>query len=372
MWEVLASPTYAIKLGKRKMRECVKKIFPSDEVFTYSGRIDFDKKDAPVFVYPCTSVRFAVKGKNVWVVMKNIRCYFENSIGVLVDGDYKGKCILPDEGSVEIDISGFLDGKEHEVTVFKRQDASHYVVFEGLITGKDTEISKSKVQFTRRIEVYGDSVSAGEVSEAVARAGLSDPENNGEYSNSFYSYSWLCARKLHADIHDVAQGGIALLHGQGYFAGPDYTGMEESYDKIEMNPYLGETKPWDFSRYTPHVVIVAFGQNDANPVNYMAEDYEGEQAEHWRTEYRKFIETIQKKYPKCEIILTTTILNHDAAWDRAIGQVAGEMKDKHVHHFLYTNNGSGTHGHIRIPEAEKMAEELSGFIESLGEEIWKD
>lgn len=241
-----------------------------------------------------------------------------------------------------------------------------------MITGKDTEISKSKVQFTRRIEVYGDSVSAGEVSEAVARAGLSDPENNGEYSNSFYSYSWLCARKLHADIHDVAQGGIALLHGQGYFAGPDYTGMEESYDKIEMNPYLGETKPWDFSRYTPHVVIVAFGQNDANPVNYMAEDYEGEQAKHWRTEYRKFIETIQKKYPKCEIILTTTILNHDAAWDRAIGQVAEEMKDKHVHHFLYTNNGSGTHGHIRIPEAEKMAEELSGFIESLGEEIWKD
>ena len=64
----------------------------------------------------------------------------------------------------------------------------------------------------------------------------------------------------------LAQGGIALLHGQGYFAGPDYTGMEESYDKIEMNPYLGETKPWDFSRYTPHVVIVAFGQNDANPV----------------------------------------------------------------------------------------------------------
>ena len=107
-----------------------------------------------------------------------------------MDGDYKGKCILPDEGSVEIDISGFLDGnKEHEVTVFKRQDASHYVVFEGLITGKDTEISKSKVQFTRRIEVYGDSVSAGEVSEAVARAGLSDPENNGEYSNSFYSVS---------------------------------------------------------------------------------------------------------------------------------------------------------------------------------------
>lgn len=43
-----------------------------------------------------------------------------------------------------------------------------------------------------------------------------------------------------------------------------------------------------------------------------------------------------------------------------------------VHHFLYSNNGRGTPGHIRRPEAEKMAEELSAYIESLGEEIWED
>ena len=43
----------------------------------------------------------------------------------------------------------------------------------------------------RRIKVYGDSVSAGEVSEAVDYTRKEDPEHNGEYSNSWYSYASL-------------------------------------------------------------------------------------------------------------------------------------------------------------------------------------
>ena len=48
----------------------------------------------------------------------------------------------------------------------------------------------------RRIEVYGDSVSAGEVSEALEYTGKQDPQHNGEYSNSYYSYAWLTACNL--------------------------------------------------------------------------------------------------------------------------------------------------------------------------------
>ena len=48
----------------------------------------------------------------------------------------------------------------------------------------------------RKIEVYGDSVSAGEVTEAVDYTGKSDPEHQGGYSNSWYSYAWMTARML--------------------------------------------------------------------------------------------------------------------------------------------------------------------------------
>ena len=87
----------------------------------------------------------------------------------------------------------------------------------------------------RRIEVYGDSVSAGEVSEAVDYVAKSDPEHNGEYSNSWYSYAWIAARKLDAQLHDIAQGGVALLDNTGWYHEPDYIGMEHVWNKIILS-----------------------------------------------------------------------------------------------------------------------------------------
>ena len=141
--------------------------------------------------------------------------------------------------------------------------------------------------------------------------------------------------------------------------------MESCYDKIQYSKELGETKKWDFSRYIPQLVVVAIGQNDSHPQDYMAEDYLSREAVNWREHYRQFIEKLLAIYPGSHIVLTTTILNHDSSWDKAIDQVCAEMKNDRVSHFLYSNNGTGTPGHIRIPEAEVMAEELADYIETL-------
>lgn len=378
---------------------------PDAEYYGYSGRIETADPEAPVFAWACSSVSFRMKGKEAVLLIENRHSYYENSLGVLVDGEYRGKIVLHDgdremgedwnqfsfrlstdnvkclqeehtvekEGIRFYDLSAFLDGEEHLVTVYKRMDACHYFTFHGILTQKESISGMPPRKPLRRIEVYGDSVSCGEVSEAVLRCGMDDPDgHNGKYSNSFYSYSWILARKLGAELHDVSQGGISLMDGDGYFNGPDCTGMLSCYDKTLYHPGLGKTTPWDSGKYIPHVVIVAIGQNDAHPVNHMGEDYDGAMAKHWREEYRRFLELLRTAYPKAQIILTTTILGHDPAWDRAIGQVAEEMNstDGKVHHFLYSQNGCGTSGHIRRPEAERMAEEMKEFIESLGEGVW--
>lgn len=160
--------------------------------------------------------------------------------------------------------------------------------------------------------------------------------DDGEYSNSWYSYAWMTARKLNAQIHDTSQGGISLLDDTGWFAAPHYKGVESCYDKIEYHPDLGPTKPWDFSRYIPHVVVVAIGQNDNHPVDYMAEDYDSEKSKNWRKHYQAFIEKLMQLYPKAQIILATTILCHDKSWDRSIDEVCTRIGSERVHHFLYT------------------------------------
>jgi len=349
-------------------------ILPDQEQIQYSGRIDFSDPKAPEFVYPCSSaaLRFTVQGGALRVDVTNRKNYWDNYLGYILDGE-QGKLRL--EGSEEKPIRGMytiaenLEPGEHSLLLFKRQDSCHTITLHGFEVGTDEDVSllACPPKPERRIEVYGDSVSAGEVSEAVDYVGKPDPEwHQGELSNSWYSYAWMTARKLNAQIHDIAQGGISLIDGIGWFAGPEYVGMESVYDKIQYNPAFGITKRWDFSLYRPQVVIIAIGQNDSNPYDFMKEDYDGAQAAHWRENYGAFVRVLRSIYPETEIVLATTLLNHDPNWDRSIGAVCESLKDPKVHHFLYKRNGRGTPGHIRIPEAEEMASELAEYIETLG------
>lgn len=342
-------------------------IKPGDERLVYCGRIDFEQEMGPLFVYPASFVRFKMDGKVGKAKVFNQNDYYHNTIGVLVNDVYMGKLLIAKEGETEIDFSGFLTGEMCEVTLYKTQDGCHQYYLEGIYVDEKATVEKGSPLSERRIEVYGDSISAGELSEAMDLVASPDPENHmGLPSNSYYSYSWFLARKLGATLHDTAQGGISLFDKQGWYSWPEYMGLESTYDKISYQPRFGAVKKWDFSKYIPQLVVLAFGQNDANPVNYMAEDYEGEEAKRWRKRYREMIEELQGYYPGVHVVLTTTILNHNENWDKAIDQVCREMADDHVHHFLYEKNGCGTPGHVRAPEAEKMARELAQFVETLG------
>lgn len=352
-------------------------IRPKHEMLQYTGRIDWSDGDAPVFVFPCTSVRIRFTGHILRVHVRNKRAYWENDLGCIADG-VQTKLRLPDAGEAVLEIPLIPAGSEtadadrdessrseHEVLLFKRQDCCHEVSILGFEIEDGARILEPPKRPGRRIEVYGDSVSAGEVSEAVEFTGRTDPEHNGEYSNSWYSYGWMTARKLGAEIHDIAQGGIALLDGTGWFNQPRALGMESVWDKVHYQPALGGMTEWDFRKYTPHVVIVAIGQNDAHPQDYMKEDYDGSRAEAWREGYGRFLRKIRGQYPHAWIVCITTLLNHAPQWDRSIEEVCRGMDDEKIRHFLFRRNGCGTPGHLRIPEAEEMAEELSAYIEGL-------
>lgn len=356
-------------------------ISPLHPFLQYEGRIDFRQEEGPLWTYPATSVRLRFRGSSIGVVVSNFHAYWENYLGYLLDG--REYCVrLNEEGVTCLQLYAGPDmagqDRVHELLLFKRQDSCHMVQIHGFIGSRDLELLPCERLPERRIEVYGDSVSAGEVSEAVAYCGEPDPEHNGEYSNSYYSYAWLTARRLGARLHDIAQGGIALMDGIGYFMEPQQQGMETIFDRIQYQPYLMEKydsiQParWDFTRYRPQVVIVAVGQNDAHPVDFCAQDYDGEEAKEWRNRYAAFVRRLRKIHPQAQIICLTTILGHHENWDRSIDEVCARLQDPKVHHFLFSQNGCGTKGHIRKPEAEKMAEELAGYIGGLGENIWRD
>ncbi len=171
-------------------------ISPWDEKLQYEGRIDFGGEAGPVWVYPATYVRMRFKGNRLSVVLTNERAYWDNYLGYLLDGkQYCAK--LPESGTACVELAGEeQEGNLHDLLLFKRQDSCHMVQIHGFIGSPDLQLMPCEPLPPRRIEVYGDSVSAGEVSEAVDYCGLPDPDHHGEYSNSYYSYAWLTARRL--------------------------------------------------------------------------------------------------------------------------------------------------------------------------------
>ena len=94
-------------------------------------------------------------------------------------------------------------------------------------------------------------------------------------------------------------------------------------------------------------------------------------ARQWRADYRRFIAALRETYPKAYILCTKTVMTHSPEWDKAIGAVVAELDDRRVRQFLYTGNGAVTPGHVRRCEAEKMAQELAAYIETL-DNVWED
>lgn len=341
-----------------------------DPRLQYTGRVNPESPDGPLFTWVCSSVRFILKGKKAVIRLRNDHAYYQNSIGIIMNG-FEGRIPLVN-GEQEIDLSPFLIDDVNDVLLYKRMDGCHRYRLLSLHT--DGELLPPPPLPKRRIEVYGDSVSCGEVCEAMHLTGQSDPpEHDGIYSNSWYCYGWQTARALDAVLHNCSQGGIALQPGRGWFNDP-YVGTTEVWDKMNYNENLGPRTPWDFSRFIPHAVIIALGQNDAHPGDFMAEDPCGEQAEQWKQDYLRFLSLLKEVYPRASFILTTTVLCHHPAWDRALDDVAQRAggSESRVYHFSFRRTGIATPGHPRVSEQTEMARELTAYLASFGEALWED
>lgn len=346
-------------------------IHSNDSKIRYCGRIDWQNPTEPVWVYPCTSAEFLFTGRCLKIHVRNKNEYWQNYLGCILDGVQSCYYLKNDgETIIEIPVPKNATG-EHHILFFKRQDSCHEMRILGYEIGDGEKLLDLPEAPTRKIEVYGDSVSAGEVAEAIDYTGKPDPTHHGGYSNSWYSYAWMTARMLKSQIHDIAQGGIALMDGQGWFHEPKQIGMESTWNKIRFNKTYGELTEWDFKQYTPQVVIVAIGQNDNHPVDYMKEDYECEQSKTWRSHYSVQLEKLRGVYPDAWIVCCTTLLQHDSLWDEAIDEVVHSLADNKISHFIFKRNGAATPGHLRIPEAYEMARELADYIENLEIEVWK-
>lgn len=348
-------------------------ILPDNRSLAYMGRTEL-WNGFPRFVFAGTNVTLRFKGTSAACIIRNHKFYNVMELGVIIDGKQTKITFDHKEEDITLTLAQGLENCEHELILYKRQDATHYFEFKGFVLDDGAEVLPAKPLPPRKIECYGDSVSAGAVVEAVQCTADNDPEgHDGIYDNAWLSYSMITARNLGAQINNIAQGGIAIFDNTGWYHAPDFIGMETAYNKVCYFPEAeGGYSDWDFAKYTPHLVIFAVGQNDQhNEAQGDPDINDPDFRTRWKTAYKNIICDLRSKYPKAVFVLLLTVLGHDAEWDNVLDEITAELDDPKITHLRFKRSGKATPGHPRITEQYEMAEELTAYISAMGDEIWE-
>jgi lysophospholipase L1-like esterase len=207
---------------------------------------------------------------------------------VVVDGT-PSTTILKVTSSGKFQVAKGLTAGTHDLVVWRRSESnwstSSYLGIE--IDGGQLLAPPARPE--RRIEIFGDSITAGYGLDGQGPSCSMSQDN----SNHYLTYGALTARKLSAELHTVAWSGIGMYRNYGQTA--------PAADTLNMPKVYARTMPsvdgaWDFSQWKPHAVVINLGTNDASS--------NGDPGTPYRTAYLDFVRGLRQKYPDTFFVLT--------------------------------------------------------------------
>jgi hypothetical protein len=332
-------------------------IKPGDKNISYIGRINI-KGDSASFYWPGSSATIEFIGTGVKTTMKSLReaAYFY----AIVDGDTsKAFKFGSDSTKKTYSVATNLSYGKHSLQLFKLTNNTSENIFYGFELEGNAKLLKPAELPRRKIEFYGNSITAGHGVDVPA--GMSDSGSPG-YFNNFYTYASETARHFNAEYSCIARSGIGIMIS--WF--PEI--MPEIYDLLDP---MDSTSKWDFSKYTPDVVVINLFQNDywlTNSPNHP--EFKRRFGTTKPTEefiinsYKNFVSLIRARYPQAQIICALGNMNATEAgskWPGYIDQAIARLHDNKIHSVFFPYKD--TPGHPKRNEQRAMANQLIDFIE---------
>ena len=240
-----------------------------------------------------------------------------------------------------------LSDGEHTILICKNTEASiGYLDFLGLECKALMPLPSKPI---RRIEFIGNSITCGTGSDQSVF-----PCGKGQWydqHNAFMSYGPLTARSLDAQWQLSSVSGIGLIHS---CCDMKIT-MPQVFDKVDMRE---DSILWDFSKYQPHVVTVALGQNDGKQDSVA-----------FCKAYLLFLGKLRQVYPRADIVLLNSPMADSAltaVLQSYIKGIVTTIGDPHVSYYFFSRRYHGGCGdHPTLEEHKLIAGELTNYIKQL-------
>jgi hypothetical protein len=327
----------------------------NDPNISYEGRILY-RSDAAELSWPGTSATIQFEGSSISATLQDLDT--ANYYNVIIDNQVISKIHTEKIKKCYELATGLSEGK-HQVQLFKRTEWDKgKTLFYGFELPKGVKLLPPPAPKKRKIEFYGNSITCGYAIEDNSGKDRSD----GYFQNCYLTYGAITARHFDAQYYSNSKSGIGIVISWFPFIMPDI------YDRTDPTD---STSKWDFSKYTPDIVVINLFQNDSWLVNMPKHDsfkhYFGTKAPDEATiiaAYRNFVTNIRNKYPDASIICA--LGNMDATregsvWPGYIQKAVDQLNDQKIytHFFPFKNTG----GHPNVAEQKTMADDLIGFIE---------
>ncbi|GAA5028617.1 hypothetical protein GCM10011506_14290 [Marivirga lumbricoides] len=321
----------------------------------YWGRIDSTDEGTNLY-WSGTSIEMNFEGESIHALLQDETG--DNYYNIIIDNN-EPVLLRPDTTQQYYQLASQLPEGAHSVRIFKRTEWDRgKTVFAGFKIEGNASVLPKPAPKERKIEFYGNSITAGYAVEDTS--GSDRPDST--FTNNYLSYSAITARHFDAEYQVICKSGIGITISWFPLI------MPEIYDRLDPND---STSQWNFSRFTPDVVVINLMQNDSWLVN-LPERPEfksnfGDTApsdEYIIDAYQQFVADIRGHYPEADIICA--LGNMDATqegskWPGYVSKAVANLNDQHIYiHFFPFKE---TPGHPSIAEQEAMASSLIQFID---------
>lgn len=248
---------------------------PNDPNINYYGRFDLSNASNTVkFNWPGSIIEANFPGPSIGAELTDGGGYFNVEIdGVLVDS------LKPSNITHRTIRTNLSTNVNHTIRLIGRTSGATYT-FGGFYLAAGKTLAAKPAQPIRKIEYIGDSWTAGDV------IGETDGMTyDWKYFNASLTYARVTSLAFHAQDKLVARGGVGMVKSNS--SDPTMpTRYPQTLCDVQGN--------WNFSSWTPDLVVIFLGINDFN---------NGVTDADFKTTYTTFINTVRGYYANVPIIL---------------------------------------------------------------------
>lgn len=329
--------------------------YKNDQI-EYMGRHTFTDTSGAVIYWSGSSIKLNFNGTTIKALLKDENG--ENYFNVIID-DGNPQIIRPDTAKSFYTLAENLEKGNHSVQIYKRTEwIRGRTWFYGFQMENGTKLMPRSPNKRRKIEFYGNSITAGYAVEDTS----DNDSPDSTFTNNYITYGALTARHFDAEYAFIATSGIGITIS--WFP----TIMPDIYDLT--NPLDPKSK-WDYSQFTPDLVIINLLQNDSWLVNLPdRKEFKTNfgtkkpDKQYLITAYSEFVRSIRDHYPDAKLICllgNMDITKENSPWPDYVREAIEMLNDSNIYsHFVPYKNSPG---HPGVAEQKIMAKSLMKFIE---------